>query len=176
MKVKINESIIECIRGDITDQDTDAIVNAANSSLAGGGGVDGAIHRVGGHLIMEETRRKYPGGCPPGHAVITGSGNLKSRYIIHTVGPIFRGGAQGEAEILASAYRESLKLASAQGVKSLAFPSISTGAYGYPITEAAEIATSTVKEYLLKHPEIELVRFVLFSDRDFNIYKEILGR
>ena len=165
---------IELIRGDITEQDTDAIVNAANSRLAGGGGVDGAIHRAGGLSIMEETRRKYSEGCPTGHAVITGGGDLKATYIIHTVGPIYRGGDRGEAGLLASAYRESLRLASAHGLPSVAFPSISTGAYRYPITEAAEIAISTVQMYLCDHPEIELVRFVLFSDRDFQVYRMIL--
>jgi O-acetyl-ADP-ribose deacetylase len=174
MKIKIHDSTIELVRGDITGQDTDAIINAANSSLAGGGGVDGAIHRAGGHSIMEETRRKYPKGCPTGRAVITAAGNLKAGYIIHTVGPIYRGGSHGEAGLLASAYRESLRLAAARGLTSVAFPSISTGAYRYPITEAADIAISTVKKYLRDHPEIELVRFVLFSDRDFNIYQAIL--
>ncbi len=170
----IGDSTIELVRGDITEQETDAIVNAANSSLAGGGGVDGAIHRAGGHSIMEETRRKYSEGCPTGHAVITGGGDLKATYIIHTVGPIYRGGDRGEAGLLASAYRESLRLASAHGLTSVAFPSISTGAYRYPITEAAEIAISTVQMYLRDHPEIELVRFVLFSDRDFQVYRMIL--
>jgi len=174
MRFKVNESTIELVRGDITVQDTDAIVNAANSSLAGGGGVDGAIHRAAGPSIMEETRKKYPGGCPTGRAVITGGGNLSAPNIIHTVGPIYRGGGRGEGELLASAYRESLRLASKQGLKSVAFPSISTGAYRYPIAEAADIAISTVMDYLRDHPEIELIRFVLFSDRDFNVYQAIL--
>ena len=174
MKIKINDSTIELVLGDITSQDTDAIVNAANSRLAGGGGVDGAIHRAGGPLIMEETRRKYPGGCLTGSAVITGGGDMKTGYVIHTVGPIYRGGERGEPGLLASAYRESLKLASEHGIASIAFPSISTGAYRYPIRAAADIAISTVKEYLIDHPEIELVRFVLFSDRDFNVYRVIL--
>lgn len=174
MKIKINNSTLELIRGDITVQETDAIVNAANSTLAGGGGVDGAIHRVGGPTIMEETRRKYPGGCAPGRAVITGSGDIKADYVIHTVGPIYRGGDRGEAGLLASAYRESLRVASEHELTSIAFPSISTGAYGYPIAAAADIAISTVKMYLRDHPEIELIRFVLFSDRDFNVYQAIL--
>ncbi|MEA1926755.1 MAG: O-acetyl-ADP-ribose deacetylase [Candidatus Auribacterota bacterium] len=176
MKFKVRDSTIELVRGDITVQDTDAIVNAANSRLAGGGGVDGAIHRAGGPSIMEETRRKYPGGCPTGSAVISGGGDLKAGYVIHTVGPVYRGGNYREADLLASAYRESLKLASEQGLKSIAFPSISTGAYRYPITAAADIAISTVKKYLREHPEIELVRFVLFSNRDFNVYQVVLEK
>ncbi|HDL63786.1 MAG TPA: O-acetyl-ADP-ribose deacetylase [Proteobacteria bacterium] len=176
MKFRVNGSTIELVRGDITVQETDAIVNAANSRLAGGGGVDGAIHRAGGPAIMAETRRKYPGGCPTGSAVITGAGDLKAGYVIHTVGPIYRGGERGESGLLASAYRESLILASEYGLTAIAFPSISTGAYRYPIAEAADIAISTVKKYLRDHPEIELLRFVLFSDRDFNGYQAILER
>ena len=174
MKFEVNGSTIELVRGDITGQETDAIVNAANSHLVGGGGVDGAIHRAGGPSIMEETRRKYPGGCPAGSAVISGAGELKADYVIHTVGPIYRGGEHGESGLLASAYRESLRLASGHGLASVAFPSISTGAYRYPIAEAADIAISTVMDYLRDHPEIELIRFVLFSDRDFNVYQAIL--
>ena len=174
MKFRINGSTIELVRGDITVQETDAIVNAANSRLAGGGGVDGAIHRAGGPSIMEATRRKYPGGCPTGSAVITEAGNLKADYVIHAVGPIYRGGESGESGFLASAYRESLRLTSEHGLKSIAFPSISTGAYRYPIAAAADIAISTVKKYLRDHPEIELIRFVLFSDRDYNVYQAIL--
>ena len=176
MKFRVNGSTIELVRGDIIVQETDAIVNAANSRLTGGGGVDGAIHRAGGPSIMEETRRKYPGGCPTGRAVITGSGDLKTGYVIHTVGPIYRGGERGESGLLTSAYRESLRLASEHGLKSISFPSISTGAYHYPIAEAAEIAISTVKKYLHDHPEIELIRFVLFSDRDYNVYQAILEK
>lgn len=148
MKFEVNGSTIELVRGDITSQDTDAIVNAANSRLAGGGGVDGAIHRAGGPSIMEETWSKYPGGCSTDCAVITGGGDLKAGYVIHTVGPIYRGGERGEAGLLALAYRESLRLASKHGLKSIAFPSISTGAYRYPIAAAADIAISTVKKYL----------------------------
>ena len=171
MKFKVNGATIELVRGDITVQDTDAIVNAANSRLAGGGGVDGAIHRAAGPSIMEETRQKYPDGCPTGRAVITGAGDLKADYVIHTVGPIFRGGEYGESDLLASAYLESLRLASEQGLRSVSFTSISTGAYRYPIATAADIAISTVMDYLRDHPAIELIRFVLFSDRDFNVYQ-----
>ena len=175
MKVKVNSSTLELVQGDITDQDIGAVVNAANSRLAGGGGVDGAIHRAGGPSIMEETRRNYPQGCPAGQAVITGAGDLRADYVIHTVGPIYRGGEKGEAGKLASAYRSSLQRASENGITSLAFPSISTGAYGYPITEAANIALATVMGYLLEHPEIELVRFVLFSETDYRAYRDVLG-
>ena len=174
MKVPIHQSILELIRGDITREETEAIVNAANSHLAGGGGVDGAIHRAGGGEIMEECRRI--GGCPTGKAVITTAGNLPARFIIHAVGPIYRDGRRGEDRLLASAYRESLKLASRQGLSSVAFPSLSTGAYGYPIRKAAPIALSAVLEYLREHPEITLVRFVLFSDQDLEVYRQVLRK
>jgi len=174
MKVDINKSILEFVEGDITNQDTEAIVNAANSGLRGGGGVDGAIHRAGGPKIMEECRRI--GGCPTGHAVITTGGRLKARYVIHAVGPVYHGGNKGEAEDLAGAYLTSLKIASEKGIKSVAFPSISTGAYGYPINEAARIAIKTVIDYLKEHPEIELVRFVLFGTDAYNAYKTVAGK
>ena len=161
MEVKIAGARLELVEGDITRQDTDAIVNAANTSLLGGGGVDGAIHRAGGPKILEECRRI--GGCPTGEARLTTGGNLQARYVIHTVGPVYRGGGQREAELLASCYRESLKLASGKGLTSVAFPSISTGAYGYPLADAARIALKTVLDYLAQHPEIKLVRFVLFG-------------
>lgn len=172
MKIKINTSTIELVQGDITEQKTGAIVNAANTSLLGGGGVDGAIHRSAGPELLGECRKLK--GCPTGQARLTGGYRLPARYIIHTVGPVYRGGERGEARLLASAYRESLKLASRNGIATIAFPSISTGAYRYPIEEAANIALSTVMEYLLGHPEIELVRFVLFSDRDLNVYRVAL--
>ncbi len=174
MRLQINASILEIIEGDITQQDTEAIVNAANEQLRVGGGVDGAINRAGGPAIQAEARQI--GYCPTGQAVITTGGNLKAKYVIHTVGPIYRGGASGEPELLASCYRESLKLASTRGIKSLAFPSISTGVYGYPMAEAAHIALKTVKEYLEEHPEITLVRFVLFGQPAYEIYaKELEG-
>ncbi|MEM4643732.1 MAG: O-acetyl-ADP-ribose deacetylase, partial [Candidatus Bathyarchaeia archaeon] len=145
--------------------ETDAIVNAANPSLMGGGGVDGAIHRKGGPKILEECKRiratEYPDGLPTGKAVITTGGNLKAKYVIHTVGPVWRGGKSGEAELLAEAYRNSLKLAVSKGIKTIAFPSISTGAYGYPIDEASRIALSTVKDFLEKENGLEEVVFVL---------------
>jgi len=172
MKITVHRSELELARGDITGQTTDAIVNAANSRLAGGGGVDGAIHRAGGPSIMESCRKI--GGCPTGMAVITPGGLLKARYVIHAVGPVWRGGDRDEERLLKSAYRESLALASEHDLKSVAFPSISTGAYGYPIEKAARAALSTAIEYLRDHPEIELVRFVLFSEGDFEVYRSAL--
>ena len=172
MKVSVNRSVLELVRGDITLQATDAIANAANSGLRGGGGVDGAIHRAGGPSIMEHCRKI--GGCPTGQAAITPGGGLKARYVIHAVGPIWSGGGRGEDNLLASAYGESLRLASEHGLKTVAFPSISTGAYGFPVERAAGIALSTAIAYLQEHPEIELVRFVLFSDSDLRIYESAL--
>lgn len=172
MQVRVGQSVMELVEGDITRQEVDALVNAANTSLRGGGGVDGAIHRAGGPQILEECLKI--GGCPTGEARITTGGNLKARYVIHTVGPVYKDGRHGEAELLASCYRESLKLASARGLKTLAFPAISTGAYGYPVAEAARIALKTVKGYLLEHPEIEGVRFVLFGRPTFEAYAQTL--
>ncbi|MGQ9922190.1 MAG: O-acetyl-ADP-ribose deacetylase, partial [Desulfobacca sp.] len=174
MQVQINESILEIIEGDITQQDTEAIVNAANNELRVGGGVDGAINRAGGPAIQAEARQI--GYCPTGGAVITTGGNLKAKYVIHTVGPIYRGGTSGEPDLLASCYRESLKLASARGIQSLAFPSISTGVYGYPLADAARIALRTVYDYLTEHPEIKLVRFVLFGQQAYEVYAQELQR
>lgn len=173
MEVIVNKSKLELVEGDITKQETDAIVNAANSRLAGGGGVDGAIHRAGGPKIMDECRRI--GGCPTGEARITAGGNLKARHVIHAVGPIYRDGSHGEPELLSSAYKYCLKLCSENKIKSVAFPSISTGAYGYPVADAANIAISTVADYLKSHPEIELVRFVLFSTDAYNAYEKALS-
>lgn len=167
-----NRGRIELVRGDITRQDTDAIVNAANTTLLGGGGVDGAIHRAGGPAILAECRRL--GGCATGDAKITTGGALTARCVIHTVGPVYRDGRHGEPEQLASAYRRSLEVASAHGVRSLAFPSISTGAYRFPIRAAARIAVDTVRAYLRDHPEIALVRFVVFSEADRAIYDDVL--
>lgn len=172
MDIKIGNGTLSLVRGDITQEETDAIVNAANSRLAGGGGVDGAIHRAGGPRIMEECRKV--GGCPTGQAVITTGGNLKAKYVIHTVGPIYRDGKSGEPELLASAYRNSLKLSAEKGIRSISFPSISTGAYGYPIRDAAEIALNTVIDFLRSHSTPSLVNFVLHSDRDLKVYEEVL--
>ena len=169
MEATINRSVLALIEGDITEQETDAIVNAANERLAGGAGVDGAIHRAGGPAIMAECRQI--GGCPTGQAVITTGGNLKARHVIHTVGPVYRGGTRGEAELLESAYRECLKLASKKGLKSIAFPAISLGIYGYPREEGARIALKTSIEYLKAHEDIARVHFVLFGRVMFDLFR-----
>lgn len=156
--------------GDITRENTDAIVNAANSRLAGGAGVDGAIHRAGGPAIMAECRKI--GGCPTGRAVLTTGGNLATRYVIHTVGPIYRGGGQGEAELLASAYSNSLKLALKNGLQSIAFPAISCGIYGYPIHEAAHLALKTCAKFAGENTGIQLIRHVLFDQRTYDIFAQ----
>jgi O-acetyl-ADP-ribose deacetylase (regulator of RNase III) len=163
---------IELVQGDITKQDTMAIVNAANTTLLGGGGVDGAIHRAGGPAILEECRRL--GGCATGEAKITTGGKLKAKYVIHTVGPVYRDGKHGEPELLASAYRSSFEVARAHGVTSIAFPSISTGAYRFPIAAAARIALKTAADMLRAHPRITVVRFVLFSAADLGTYDAVL--
>ena len=172
MKVNVQKSILEVVEGDITQQDTEAIGNAANSALAGGGGVDGAIHRAGGSSIMSELKAKYK-GCPTGSAVITGGGNLRAKYVIHAVGPRYSGSPK-DPELLSGAYRKSLELCSQNKISSIAFPSISTGIYGYPVEEASRIALKTVIDYLKDHPEIKLVKFVLFDSKTFEVYKESL--
>ncbi len=174
MDVKVNDAVLSLVEGDITDEETDAIVNAANSRLAGGGGVDGAIHRAGGPAIMAECRKI--GGCPTGRAVLTTGGNLKARYVIHAVGPVWRDGKSGEAALLKSAYLESLKLASGHGLKSVSFPSISTGAYGVPLEAAAQVALGTAIEYLQGHPDLRLVRFVLFGQKTYDVFEKALGK
>ena len=171
--VQIGSSSLELVEGDITQQDTEAIVNAANTSLLGGGGVDGAIHRAGGPQILEECKKI--GGCQTGEARITTGGRLKAKWVIHTVGPVYRDGKHRESELLATAHRNSLRLASEKHIKSVAFPSISTGAYGYPVAGAARIGLQTVIEYLKAHPEITLVRFVLFGQAAFRIYDQVLA-
>ena len=172
IKININKSVLELTEGDITEQETDAIVNAANTSLLGGGGVDGAIHRAGGPKILEECRKL--GGCPTGEARITTGGNLKARYVIHTVGPIYHDGKRHEAELLANAYKNSLALASQHKLRSVAFPSISTGAYGYPMNEAAIIALKIIIDYFKTHTDIEQVRLVLFGLKAYQIYEKTL--
>jgi O-acetyl-ADP-ribose deacetylase (regulator of RNase III) len=172
MKTAIHQSTLEVTQGDITQQDTMAIGNAANSALAGGGGVDGAIHRAGGPAIMAELRARYK-GCPTGSAVITSGGNLKTKYVIHAVGPRYSGSAK-DAELLSGAYQKSLELCTQNKISSIAFPSISTGIYGYPVEEASRIALKTVTGYLKDHPEIQLVRFVLFDLRTYQVYEEVL--
>lgn len=176
--MKIRNSVLELKIGDITLEDTEAIVNAANSSLMGGGGVDGAIHRRGGEIIHKECLEiiKKIGRLNPGHAVITRGGNLKAKYVIHTVGPVWYGGNSGEEKILRSAYRKSLEIAVSKNIKSISFPSISTGAYGYPIKEAADAALHEVADFLKKHDSISLVRFVLYDENTYRIYKEILSQ
>ena len=172
MKATVQESNLEVVQGDITQQETEAIGNAANSALAGGGGVDGAIHRAGGPSIMSELRSRYK-GCPTGSAVITGGGNLKAKYVIHAVGPRYSGSPK-DAELLSSAYRKSLELCSENKISSIAFPSISTGVYGYPVEEASRIALKAVMDYLKDHPEIQLVRFVLFDSKTYSVYEDAL--
>ena len=166
MKATIKQRVLELALGDIAAQHVDAIVNAANSQLAGGGGVDGAIHRAGGPAIMEETRRRYPDGCPTGSAVISGAGKLSAKYVIHAVGPVWRGGNSGEENLLASAYRASFALAANHGCRSVALPALSTGAYRYPLDKAARVAlatSTTLLEELTADSALHLVRFVLFS-------------
>ncbi len=172
MNKTIGHGRIELVEGDITKQDTEAIVNAANRTLLGGGGVDGAIHRAGGPQILEECKRI--GGCPTGEARITSGGRLKAEYVIHTVGPVYKDGTLGEPELLANAYWNSMKVASENGIKSLSFPSISTGVYSYPIEKASQIALNTVKGYLNSIQDIPLVRFVLFGKPDYTVYETTL--
>jgi O-acetyl-ADP-ribose deacetylase (regulator of RNase III) len=168
----INQAILELVQGNIVEQDVDAIVNAANSTLLGGGGVDGAIHHAAGPQLLAKCATL--GGCRTGQAKITPGYNLKARYIIHTVGPVYKSGTQGEAELLASAYRSSLQLAAEHGIERIAFPSISTGAYSFPLRPAAEIALQTVIEYLKGHTGIKLVRFVLWGGESFDAYRRAL--
>ena len=173
MEVTINKSKLELVEGDITAQDTDAIVNAANPSLLGGGGVDGAIHRAAGPELLAECRTL--GGCRTGDAKITKGYRLKARHVIHTVGPVYhREGPTQSAELLASAYRRSLEVASENNLRSVAFPSISTGAYGYPLEEAAPIALKTAIDYLETHTDIELVRFVLYGQHAYQVHERAL--
>lgn len=164
------------VQGDITKQAVDAVVNAANATLMGGGGVDGAIHRAGGPAILEECRAIIAkiGHLEAGRAVITTGGLLPARFVIHTVGPVWRGGKRGEAAVLGSSYAESLRLAHEGGLRSLAFPSISTGAYGYPVEGAARVALETVASRLEAGSSLEEVRFVLFSGGDLAVYEEAL--
>ena len=174
MELKWGSSRIHIIQGDITDQHADAIVNAANSSLMGGGGVDGAIHRKGGPQILEECRQiresDWPEGLPTGSAAITRGGNLRARYVIHTVGPVWRGGHHGEREVLGECYRSSLRLAREKGLTSVVFPSISTGAYSYPISDASVLALRTVKELVEGEGGPADITFMLFDEHDLAVY------
>jgi len=177
VEATINQAKLSIIQGDITQQDTDAIVNAANPSLMGGGGVDGAIHRAGGHAILEECKQivSRQGRLPTGKAVMTSGGNLRARYVIHTVGPVWHGGNKGEPELLASAYQESLKLAAQNNLASISFPSISTGAYAYPVDRASRIALETVISFLRQSiTSIREVVFVLFDSQTFDAYSSAL--
>ena len=163
---------IEIARGDITKLDVDAIVNAANTTLLGGGGVDGAIHRAAGTELLAECRTL--GGCQPGEAKITRGYRLPARFVIHTVGPVWRGGERDEPEILANCYRSSLQLAVKNGLKTIAFPAISCGAYGYPIPEAAQIAVKTIRNFLATQDKIDRVIFVLWGEDIYDAYRRLL--
>ncbi len=174
MRLSIGGQVLELVQGDITAQQVDAIVNAANADLAGGGGVDGAIHRRGGPSIMAETEAKYPDGCPTGSAVITGAGDLPAKYVIHAVGPVWRGGLSGEADLLTSCYRRSLELAVEHGCASVALPAISTGVYSYPLDLAARIALGTARQFLDERGRPQLVRFVLFGPGPYGAFAAAL--
>ena len=169
---KIGGCLLTLVQGDITRQEVDAIVNAANTSLLGGGGVDGAIHRAGGPSILEECEaiRESHGECPTGEAVVTSAGKLQARYVIHTVGPVWKGGMAGEETLLRNAYRNSLQRAVEKKARTIAFPSISTGVYGFPIERASKIAIETVTEFIRTHADLHQVRFVVFSQHDFQVY------
>ena len=174
MQVEINGKILELVQGDITKQETDAIVNAANAGLRGGGGVDGAIHRAGGPEIMAECRKL--GGCPTGSACATTAGRLKAKYVIHAVGPIWRGGSNGEPALLEGAYRRALEIADEKMLASISFPSISTGAYRYPLNQAADIALSTVINHFKGETSLKRAVFVLFNQETFDAYGRALAQ
>ena len=173
--IALDSSTIRLRLGDITAEDVDCIVNAANSSLMGGGGVDGAIHRAGGPQIVEECRaiRKSQGECPTGEAVLTTGGRLRARYVIHTVGPVWQGGMRNEDQLLRNAYNTSLRLVAEKGLSSIAFPSISTGVYGFPVERASRIAFDTVCTFVRDHRVNREVRFIVFSDHDFQVYRRL---
>jgi O-acetyl-ADP-ribose deacetylase (regulator of RNase III) len=170
----INGRRLELVNGDITAQEVDAIANAANAALRGGGGVDGAIHRAAGPGLFEELRRRYPDGTPTGSAVDTGAHRLRARWILHAVGPVWRGGGHGEADLLAGAYRSCLRLCDRLGARSVAFPALSMGIYGYPGPEGARIAVETAADHLRGGTSLELVRFVLFGEATYALFAEAL--
>jgi len=167
---------VECVRGDLCAERTDAIVNAANSSLRGGGGVDGALHRAAGPGLLRECVERHPDGCPTGEARLTAGHRLAARHVVHAVGPVWRGGGQGEEELLRSCYRSSLRLAAAAGARTIAFPAISTGAFGYPREEAARVALAALARELATLPEIERVRVVLFDEEARAIFERERAR
>src|SRR5579875_96981 len=180
LRMVVGSARLTIVQGDITDRKADAILNAGNSSLMGGGGVDGAIHRRGGPTILKECQEirkaQWRDGLPPGEAVITGAGRLKARFVIHTVGPVWYGGGNNEERVLTNCYANSLKLADSRGVNSIAFPAISTGAYGYPIRGAGAVALNTVRDFLLNRmgkTTLNEVIFVLFAPRDFEAYEQL---
>lgn len=173
MRKIFGDSVLELVQGDLTEQAVDAVVNAANARLAGGGGVDGAIHRRGGPAIMEACRRI--GGCPTGQTVLTTGGMLPARFVLHTVGPVWRGGGKGEAELLASCYRSALALACEQGFERVAFASISTGVYGYPVEQAAAVAVAAIAAFLTENSMPKLVRMVLFDAGILKAYEQALS-
>ena len=174
MKVHFGTSRIELVQGDITQQSVDAIVNAANSQLAGGGGVDGAIHRAAGPGVIEETQTRYPLGCPTGDAVATDAGRLPAKFIFHAVGPVWRGGREHEADLLRSAHRRCLQLAAKHDCTSIAFPAISTGVYRFPVDVAAENSLDETRTFLLAHPDPLVVRFVLFDAGTYAAFARVL--
>ena len=174
MLVQFGPCRLELVQGDITDQEVDVIVNAANSRLAGGGGVDSAIHRAAGETLMQQTRERYPEGCPPGSAVATDAGNLKAKYVFHTVGPVWRGGNQKEVELLESAYGTCLELSVEHRCESITCPAISTGVYGYPLDLAAKTSLNVVRDFLLEHEQPELVRFVLLDGGAYGAFAQVL--
>ena len=174
MLVQFGDCRLELAQGDITTHEVDAIVNAANSGLRGGGGVDGAIHRAAGPELIRETKRDYPDGCPTGSAVATAGYGLPAKFVFHAVGPVWRGGTKNEPELLAGAYRRCLELAVEHGCQSIAFPAISTGVSGYPIGLAAEAALSVVRDFLQAQGRPPLVRFVLFSSGSYGAYARVL--
>jgi O-acetyl-ADP-ribose deacetylase len=172
------KSFIRLLQGDITKRTVDAIVNAANSSLMGGGGVDGAIHRAGGPAILEDCKEivRIQGGCPTGDAVITTGGNLPARYVIHTVGPVWYGGTRGEGDLLQNAYENSLKLAEEHQLTSIAFPNISTGVYRFPKKLAAVTAVATVRKFLKKAEYVKEIVFVCYDEENYHIYKQLVDK
>ena len=172
MKISLGFSTLELSVGDITEQEVDAIVNAANSRLAGGGGVDGAIHKAGGPAIMNECRKL--GGCPTGQAVATTAGALEAKHVIHAVGPVYKDGAQGEAELLSGAYVSAFELAASLGARTIATPSIGTGAFGYPVQDAARVALGAAVDFLATNPGVKMIRFVLSSQEVYSAYSGAL--